>query len=174
MTRSTFSRTSKSALRCAVLGLYWLLRQSSSMPSASAARCRLADTSLEKPYSVPWAQYPNRYSFCLNGRRQDRYRFSPTFSTIPHFSSVYRRRNAMVLGRLLRLATSRRGNASPGTRKAPSSCEECNTDLTRYGSRRPNSGFTGLPPPKDAVKYITPVIPSCRISFGSPSRRSFG
>src|SRR3954454_16412733 len=41
----------------------------------------------------------------------------------------------MLLGRPLRAATSRSGSASPEDRNADSNCDECTTDLTRYGSR---------------------------------------
>ena len=47
MTRSTFSRTRTSALRCAIFGLYRLSTQMSSTPWAAAARCRPTDTSFE-------------------------------------------------------------------------------------------------------------------------------
>src|SRR5690242_19870649 len=41
----------------------------------------------------------------------------------------------MLFGSPLRAATSRNGSASPEDRKADSNCDECTTDLTRYGSR---------------------------------------
>src|SRR4029078_9293652 len=41
----------------------------------------------------------------------------------------------MLFGSPLLAATSRNGSASPDERKADSSCAECMTDFTRYGSR---------------------------------------
>src|SRR4051812_16161202 len=41
----------------------------------------------------------------------------------------------MLLGRPLRAEISRSGSASPVERNADSSCAECTTDFTRYGSR---------------------------------------
>src|SRR5262245_31681641 len=41
----------------------------------------------------------------------------------------------MLFGSPLRAAISRSGRASPDDRNADSSCEECTTDFTRYGSR---------------------------------------
>src|ERR671911_779232 len=41
----------------------------------------------------------------------------------------------MLFGSPLRAEISRSGSASPDARNADSSCEECTTDLTRYGSR---------------------------------------
>jgi rhamnose transport system ATP-binding protein len=41
----------------------------------------------------------------------------------------------MLFGSPLRAAISRSGSASPDDRNAESSCAECTTDLTRYGSR---------------------------------------
>jgi hypothetical protein len=52
----------------------------------------------------------------------------------------------MVLGRPLREATSRRGNASPFERKALNRREEWTTDLTRYRSRWSGAVDTGYPP----------------------------
>src|SRR5437763_300510 len=64
---------------------------------------------------------------------------------MPQRSSVYRIRNAMLFGSPERLATSRRGNASPDERKADSSRDACTTDLTRYGSRA--RAFCAIGPP---------------------------
>jgi hypothetical protein len=47
MTRSTFSRTSTSALRWAVFGLYRLSTEMSSIPCAAAARWRPVEISFE-------------------------------------------------------------------------------------------------------------------------------
>src|SRR5262245_40459832 len=60
---------------------------------------------------------------------------------MPHRSSVYSRRKAMLLGRPLRDEISRSGSASPELRKAESTCDECTTDFTRYGSRAGGFGL---------------------------------
>src|SRR5262245_54611597 len=54
---------------------------------------------------------------------------------MPQRSSVYSRRNAMLLGNPLRDEISRSGSASPEARNADSTRDEWTTDLTRYGSR---------------------------------------
>src|SRR5215471_3328156 len=57
----------------------------------------------------------------------------------------------MLLGRLARWATARRGSASPDDRNAARMRDAWTTDLTRYGSRAAG----------DEDSFMAPALPCC-------------
>jgi hypothetical protein len=72
-------------------------------------------------------------------------RFSPTFSTMPHFSRVYGSRNAIVFGRLLREAIFSEWQGFSGRANAVSSREEVNNRFNETDIAVDNHGTITLP-----------------------------